>query len=380
MIANDPTGNFRGETYKNNDSQRLVESYEAIFGPAGRDIKHDPQRHKRHPRWHLPDNLKGRNEYLTDRIDGLITDATNSPFTRNILPYVYLDSPDQKIKWNVYSFDEGMASRVPYESAARVLTQSKTSHAGYAVRQGLAIVMEHNFLASAAGMSNFQNQLKQLVGSIQLTNDLDVHIALLQAQSYQKTINEKYYSENDTLYDVARRYVDMFGVMQKMPNALDILIEDAKNHLKTWGSQPPTFLLCPSDLTAQLQMNPERTNYITNGPDGLKRLAQGPDLPSYRGLSIIHSQKFSLEPGRKPRNVLKRRVRVAEYYWIPLADVNSYQIYNQKKDMMVSFDRTHALKASGLDRLTLSADFLTKPYFSSFKPQTQWVQLEKAML
>jgi len=367
MVANDPTGNFSGNTYRSTDSERLIDSYEAIFGPAGRDIKHDPQRHKRHQRWHLPDNLKGRNEYLTDRIDGLITDATNSPFTRNILPYVYLDSPDQKIKWNVYSFDEGMASRVPYESAARVLTQSKTSHAGYAVRQGLAIVMEHNFLASAAGMANFQNQLKQLVGSIQLTNDLDVHVALLQAQSYQKTINEKYYSENDSLYDVARRYVDMFGVMQKMPNALDILIEDAKNHLKTWGSQPPTFLLCPSDLTAQLQMNPERTNYITNGPDGLKRLAQGPDLPSYRGLSIIHSQKFSLEPGRKPRNVLKRRVRVAEYYWIPLGGVNSYQIYNQKKDMMVTFDRTHALKASGLDNQDFSRmQALTDAYFAPF--------------
>jgi hypothetical protein len=367
MIANDPTGNFSGNTYRNTDSERLIDSYESIFGPAGRDIKNDPQRHKRHQRWHLPDNLKGRNEYLTDRIDGLITDATNSPFTRNILPYVYLDSPDQKIKWNVYSFDEGMASRVPYESAARVLTQSKTSHAGYAVRQGLAIVMEHNFLASAAGMANFQNQLKQLVGSIQLTNDLDVHIALLQAQSYQKTINEKYYSENDTLYDVARRYVDMFGVMQKMPNALDILIEDAKNHLKTWGSQPPTFLLCPSDLTAQLQMNPERTNYITNGPDGLKRLAQGPDLPSYRGLSIIHSQKFSLEPGRKPRNVLKRRVRVAEYYWIPLGGVNSYQIYNQKKDMMVTFDRTHALKASGLD--LNDVDLSSNTYFNGFRKE-----------
>ena len=346
MVASDPSGNLSGATYNYTDSQRLLDSYESIFGPAGRDIKQDPQRHKRHQRWHLPDNLKGRNEYLTDRIDGLITDATNSPFTRNILPYVYLDSPDQKIKWNVYSFDEGMASRVPYESAARVLTQSKTSHAGYAVRQGLAIVMEHNFLASAAGMANFQNQLKQLVGSIQLTNDLDVHVALLQAQSYQKTINEKYYSENDSLYDVAKRYVDMFGVMQKIPNALDILIEDAKNHLKTWGSQPPTFLLCPSDLTAQLQMNPERTNYITNGPDGLKRLAEGPNLPSYRGLSIIHSQKFSLEPGRKPRNVLKRRVRVAEYYWVPLADVTSYQIYNQKRDMWVTFDKTHALKAS----------------------------------
>ena len=99
-------------------------------------------------------------------------------------------------------------------------------------------------------------------------------------------------------------------------------------------------------------------------------------MPSYRGLSIIHSQKFSLEPGRKPRNVLKRRVRVAEYYWIPLADVNSYQIYNQKKDMMVSFDRTHALKASCVDRLTLSGTFLAKPYFSSFKSHdiVSWLQ------
>ena len=344
----DAGGNFRGNTYNGTDSERLQHSYEAIFGPAGRDIKTDPQRHKRHQRWHLPDNLKGRNEYLTDRIDGLITDATSSPFTRNILPYVYLDSPDQKIKWNVYSFDEGMASRVPYESAARVLTQSKTSHAGYAVRQGLAIVMEHNFLASAAGMANFQNQLKQLVGSIQLTNDLDVHVALLQAASYQRTIDEKYYSENTSLYDASKKYVDMFGIMQKIPNALDILIEDVKSHLKTWGSQPPTFLLCPSDLTAQLQMSPERTNYITNGPDGLRRLAEGPNLPSYRGISIIHSQKFSLEPGRKPRNVLKRSVRVAEYYWIDLSSVASYQLYNQKKDMWVTFDRTHAAEASGL--------------------------------
>lgn len=43
-----------------------------------------------------------------------------------------------------HSFDEGIASRVPYESAARVLPQSKRSFAGYTVRQGLAIAMEHS--------------------------------------------------------------------------------------------------------------------------------------------------------------------------------------------------------------------------------------------
>ena len=47
-----------------------------------------------------------------------------------------------QIKWNVWSFDEGLASRVPYESAARTLTQHKRSMAAFTTRQGLAITME----------------------------------------------------------------------------------------------------------------------------------------------------------------------------------------------------------------------------------------------
>jgi len=347
--ATDAGGNLTGQTLTGTNSGELLNMYEAIFGPSGRDIRSDSQRNKRHQRWHLPDALKGYNAYLNDRVDGLITDATNSPFTKVILPYVYMENPDQKIKWNVYSFDEGLASRVPYESAARVLTQTKSSHAGYAVRHGLAIKMEHNFLASAAGLQNFQRQLTQLVGSIQLTNNLDVHIALLQAPSYQKTIDEKYYDHTRTLHRAGKTFCDMFGIMQKIPNALDIIIEDARNHLTTWGSPPPTFLLCPSSLTAQLTMLPERTEYLTNGPAGPARLAKGPDLPSYRGLSIIHSQKFELEKGRVPRNILKRRVRVAEYYWVeenhPHASVS---IYNQKMDSMETKTRQQLLDTSNV--------------------------------
>jgi len=346
-------GNVAGDTYSGTDSQQLMNQYEALFGPAGRDIKLDSQRNKRHQRWHLPDSLKGYNSFLTDRIDGLITDATNSPFTRNILPYYYLENPDAKIKWNVYSFDEGMASRVPYESAARVLTQTKSSQSGYAIRQGLAIAMEHNFLASEAGRTNFKHQLTQLVGSIQLTNDLDVHIALLQAQSYEKIISEKYYGTERTLQRSGKHHCDMFGVYNKVTNALDLLIEEARTKLKTWGSEPPTFLMCPSNLTLHLTMSPERTNYITNGPDGLKRLAQGPDLPSYRGLSIIHSQKFALEAGREPRNVLRRKVRVAEHYWLPhnehrMGDY-SYEFYDQSSDSFKNYTKAELIKKSGVE-------------------------------
>jgi hypothetical protein len=347
------SGNVQGDTYSTNDTQQLMTQYEALFGPAGRDIKVDSQRNKRHQRWHLPDSLKGYNSFLTDRIDGLITDATNSPFTRNILPYFYLENPDAKIKWNVYSFDEGMASRVPYESAARVLTQTKSSQSGYAIRQGLAIAMEHNFLASEAGRENFKHQLTQLVGSIQLTNDLDVHIALLQAQSYEKVVSEKYYGTERTLQRTGKQYCDMFGIYNKIPNALDLLIEEARTKLKTWGSEPPTFLLCPSNLTLHMTMSPERTNYITNGPDGLKRLAQGPDLPAFRGLSIIHSQKFALEAGREPRNVLRRKVRVAEHYWLPHDDARTadyiYEFYDQNSDSFKNFTKSELIKKSGID-------------------------------
>ena len=288
--------------------------------------------------------MAGHNQYLTDRIDGLITDATNSPFTRNILPYVYIENPDQKLKWNVYSFDEGIASRVPYEAAARVLPQSKRSFAGYAVRQGLAIAMEHNFMASAAGKENFKNQLQQLVGSIQLTNDLDVHMALLLAPSYQKTMDEKYHDNQKTLSQQCHPYINTFGIMQKIPNAMDILVEDAKTTFSTWGSKPPTFCLCNNILTAQLTMGTDRTDYVTNGPDGLKRLAQGPDLASYRGLQIINTKKFSMDAGVMPRDLLRRRVRVAEYYHIPWSPENpdrKWQFYDQGRDsyFVVSWDQ-----------------------------------------
>jgi len=75
-------------------------------------------------------------------------------------------------------------------------------------------------MVSQAGRENFRNQLTQLVGSIQMTNDLDVHVALLSAPSYQKHMDEKYYDNQKTTAQVCRQYVDLFGIINKIPNAL----------------------------------------------------------------------------------------------------------------------------------------------------------------
>jgi hypothetical protein len=315
-------------------------------------MKDDPQKYKRHGRWHLPDILKGPNPWLADRIDGLITDANTSPFTGTILPYKYFDNVDGKLKWNVWSFDEAMASRVPYESAARTLTQTKRSFSGYAVRHGLAITLEHNFMMTPQGRQNFQNQLQQLVGSIQYSNDLDVHMALIQAPSYEKHMLEKYNNYNKSASQVYREFVDLFGFMQKNQNALDILIEEAKLRLKLWGGPMPNFMLTNSKLTFQLTMTPERTNYISQGPDGLKRLRQGPDLSSYRGISIIPSRSFSMETGQPPRDLLRRRVRVAEYYRIPADPKNDervFELYNEERDTFFSMTYHDLLQYAAID-------------------------------
>lgn len=103
-------------------------------------------------------------------------------------------------------------------------------------------------------------------------------------------------------------------------------------------------------------MTPEKTNFITQGYDGMKRLKQGPMLDSYRGLSIIHSRQYSLETGAPPRDLLRRRVRVAEYYripWQPSFGNNTERVmidlYDEAKDTFFTISWKDLLQHAALD-------------------------------
>lgn len=120
----------------------------------------------------------------------------------------------------------------------------------------------------------------------------------------------------------------------------DIMIEEARAILRTWGAAEPNFLLTNSKLTFQMTMIPEKTQYLTQGPDGQRKLRDGPDIASYRGLKIINSRAFSMEEGAPPRDVLRRRVRVAEYYRIPYEagiEGKSFSFYDESKDAWQKF-------------------------------------------
>ena len=118
------------------------------------------------------------------------------------------------------------------------------------------------------------------------------------------------------------------------------MIEEAKAVLRTWGAAEPNFLLTNSKLTFQMTMIPEKTQYLTMGPDGVRKLRDGPNISSYRGLKIINSRAFSMEEGAPPRDVLRRRVRVAEYYRIPYeenVEQKSFAFYDESKDAWQKF-------------------------------------------
>ena len=100
-----------------------------------------------------------------------------------------------------------------------------------------------------------------------------------------------------------------------MPLQVDILIEDTKQLLVSWGADEPDFMLTSGKLCFQLTMTQERTSFLAKGDDGADLLKEGPLISKYRGLNVIKSRAFSMEEGAAPRDVLRRRVRTSEYYF-----------------------------------------------------------------
>jgi len=256
---------------------------------------------------------------MKDCIDRFITDTTNSPFTTVILPYKYTDGPDREFEWNVWRFDLGVA---------RGLTARE--YPGYIVRQGLSIAMEADFMATTESMENFRNQIRHIVYSIQNTNDLDVHISLVKAPSYVMKVCQPPYPD-DYLAKALRDYVHVFGLMRNA-HAMAVIIEQTKSIIKGCGGEEPDFMLCSRKLCSLLATTKQCTSYVTWGADGKKLIKDGPPVRMYRGLKIIKSKAFSIDEGSAARDILRRRVRVGEFYNGCLTGLESVQLYNEDSD------------------------------------------------
>ena len=206
-----------------------------------------------------------------------------------------------------------------------------------------------------------------------------MHTALVLAPSYAKQVADQYYMD-DAVTKTLRDYVDTFGFAQKNMNAVsaqlvtviprlplsygmhlhtmlqvDILIEDGKQLLQSWGAEEPDFLLVSPKICFQLTMTQERTSYLAKGEDGQDMLKEGPMLAKYRGLSVIKSRAFSMEEGAAPRDVLRRRVRTSEFYYGPYYPDQTndrVELYDEFTDNFVSLGLSKIVQNLGPDNET----------------------------
>ncbi len=66
ILPNNDPGNNGGGALMSSTSTPSTADFEDLFGPAGREVQQDNQRHKRHQRWHLPDVLKETQRVLKE--------------------------------------------------------------------------------------------------------------------------------------------------------------------------------------------------------------------------------------------------------------------------------------------------------------------------
>ena len=120
-------------------------------------------------------------------------------------------------------------------------------------------------------------------------------------------------------------------------NAMDILIEEAKAMIKTWGGDEPDFLLCSSKLCLiprwarkdrNSRMCPTARSFFATIFCCIELNANW-----HRFEQAIHQ----MDEGLMPRDLMRRRVRVAEHYVVTRSGQtdlaqNWVQLYNESSD------------------------------------------------
>jgi hypothetical protein len=90
-------------------------------------------------------------------------------------------------------------------------------------------------------------------------------------------------------------------------------------------------------------------------------------MPSYRGLKIIKSKSFSLDEGSQPRDLLRRRVRTAEFYLVPqFSHMERVLLYDEASDNWAPLTRaeivSHALRGKQFNQANIpEADDVIEP-------------------
>lgn len=105
-----------------NNSTDPANMWHQFFGPPIGEIKTNPYDKYQYETYTLPDAYRGKNIFLRDTIEGFI-EENNTWYTTACLPAQITDQIH--LAWNMWHFDQALASVVPEEGISRLITSSR---------------------------------------------------------------------------------------------------------------------------------------------------------------------------------------------------------------------------------------------------------------
>ena len=159
--------------------------FEPFFGPVsvqdGQNVSAESV--FAHETYNLPSAYKGRNLFLGDMLDFLIT-RTDDWYTSRVMPFRQTDQIH--VSWNVFRFNKTMADLQPHQGIPRYITAESEEHSDSLVRRGLAFIVEHGFWSTERGKQHYLLNLENITESVHMTVYYGVLHALLSGKGHWK--------------------------------------------------------------------------------------------------------------------------------------------------------------------------------------------------
>jgi hypothetical protein len=282
-----------------------------------------------HETFNLPAAYKGKNRYLQDVLNYMITDEPD--FLMDLLPWV--ETEDMTIKWEIFTFNKTLFDLEPNQGVPRYVTAEREARTDRLVRRGLGFIIEHGFYTTEKGRRHYLMNLRQITDAVTETAAHGVMIALLGAHQHYAQWVMDHGPRVMRTQDLQQRSRHNWGIVQKQERGLYLLDADVKDIMRYEGVTPDT-LIFPSRMGMYASLVPSsETEFYRKGPGSVANLENG-TFQTFRGLRVHESRPFDVDFIGEPYDLLVRERQIGDYHVIP--DCTEFWIYSMDSDSFVN--------------------------------------------
>lgn len=303
--------------------------FEPFFGPVsvqdGQNVTAESV--FAHETYNLPEAYKGRNLFLGDMLDFLIT-RTDDWYTSRVMPFRQTDQIH--VSWNVFRFNKTMADLQPHQGIPRYITAESEEHSDSLVRRGLAFIVEHGFWSTARGKQHYLLNLENITESVHMTVYYGVLHALLSGKGHWKEWQRQYGRRTSRVDDLLRMERNRWAIAQKSERGMYLLDAELKDMMKYKNVSPDTWIL-PSKMSIYLTMVPSNeVSYEKSGSSSAVQnnndiAAQPKSLITFRGSAVCETMPFDTDFSGEPTELLRREKMCGSYYtMLPHSETSLY--------------------------------------------------------